>query len=239
MTTNTPTVDPATSGGIELRKEPSYLRVSSGLWSWLGTLDHKRIGLMYLVGVTAAFLVGGALAFLVRLHLWTPDGAIFDDPGTYNQVFTLHGVFMVFIFIIPAIPASLGNFVLPLMLGAPDVALPRLNLASFYLWCTGTILAIYSIINGAVDTGWTFYTPYSLETGTAVVSMGLGVFVLGFSSIFTGLNFIVTIHKMRARGQTWFKMPLFCWAIYATSVLQVLATPVLGVTVLLLAFEHI
>jgi cytochrome c oxidase subunit 1 len=222
----------------EVRQEPSYLNVAKGFWSWAGTLDHKRIGLMYLVGVTAAFLCGGILALMIRLHLWTPEGSIFE-PNVYNQVFTLHGVFMVFLFIIPAIPASIGNFVLPLMLGAPDVALPRLNLTSFYLWLTGAILAIYSIASGAVDTGWTFYTPYSLQTGQAVVSMGLAVFILGFSSIFTGLNFIVTIHKMRARGQSWFKLPLFCWAIYATSVLQVLATPVLGITVLLLAFEHL
>lgn len=237
MTTFVPDIEKAPEAGS--RKEPSYLDVTKGFWSWAGTLDHKRIGLMYLVGVTAAFLCGGILALLIRLHLWTPDGAIFESNAVYNQVFTLHGVFMVFIFIIPAIPASIGNFVLPLMLGAPDVALPRLNLASFYLWLTGTIMAIYSILSGAVDTGWTFYTPYSLQTQQAVVSMGLAVFTLGFSSIFTGLNFIVTIHKMRARGQTWFKLPLFCWAIYATSVLQVLATPVLGITVLLLAFEHL
>jgi cytochrome c oxidase subunit 1 len=237
MTTYVPDLEKAPEAGS--RKEPSYLAVTKGFWSWAGTLDHKRIGLMYLIGVTAAFLCGGILALLIRLHLWTPDGAIFESNAVYNQVFTLHGVFMVFIFIIPAIPASIANFVLPLMLGAPDVALPRLNLASFYLWLTGTILAIYSIMSGAVDTGWTFYTPYSLQTQQAVVSMGLAVFTLGFSSIFTGLNFIVTIHKMRARGQTWFKLPLFCWAIYATSVLQVLATPVLGITVLLLAFEHL
>jgi cytochrome c oxidase subunit 1 len=235
MTTNVPLIDTPTG---EVRQEPSYLNVAKGFWSWAGTLDHKRIGLMYLVGVTAAFLCGGILALMIRLHLWTPEGSIFE-PNVYNQVFTLHGVFMVFLFIIPAIPASIGNFVLPLMLGAPDVALPRLNLTSFYLWLTGAILAIYSIASGAVDTGWTFYTPYSLQTGQAVVSMGLAVFILGFSSIFTGLNFIVTIHKMRARGQSWFKLPLFCWAIYATSVLQVLATPVLGITVLLLAFEHL
>jgi cytochrome c oxidase subunit 1 len=235
MTTTTPAVETGTPAASD---ETNYLNASSGFWSWAGTLDHKRIGLMYLVGVTAAFLVGGLLALAIRLHLWQPEGMLFDN-GTYNTVFTMHGVFMVFMFIIPAIPAAIGNFVLPLMLGAPDVALPRLNLASFYLWLAGTLMAIYSIVNGGVDTGWTFYTPYSIKTESAVVSMGMAVFVLGFSSIFTGLNFIVTMHKMRARGQTWFKMPLFCWAIYATSVLQVLATPVLGITVLLLAFEHI
>jgi cytochrome c oxidase subunit 1 len=235
MTTNVPVAQIEAGRSIG---RPNYLNITRGFWSWAGTLDHKRIGIMYLVGVSAAFLVGGILALLIRTHLWTPEGALFE-ASTYNRVFTLHGVFMVFIFIIPAIPASLGNVALPLMLGAKDVALPRLNLASFYLWFFGTALALYSIINGGIDTGWTFYTPYSIASQKAVVSMGLAVFTLGFSSIFTGLNFIVTIHKLRAPGQTWFKMPLFCWAIYATAILQVLATPVLGITVLLLAFEHI
>ena len=235
MTTTTPAVEVANKPA---EREPDYLRCSSGFKSWAFTLDHKRIGLMYLIGVSLAFLVGGTLAFLVRVHLWEPDGVLFTS-ARYNQVFTLHGVFMVFIFIIPAIPAALGNFVLPLMLGAKDVALPRLNLVSFYLWLTGTIMALASIVIGGVDTGWTFYTPYSIQTEKAVVLMGLSIFVLGFSSIATGLNFIVTTHKLRAPGQTWFRMPLFIWAIYATAILQVLATPVLGITVLLLAFEHI
>jgi len=237
MTTHTPAVE--TSHGTPSAREPNYLKVTSGFKSWATTLDHKRIGLMYLVGVSIAFLIGGLLALLIRLHLWDADGMLFTSSDTYNQVFTLHGVFMVFIFIIPAIPAALGNFVLPLQLGAPDVALPRLNLMSFYLWLAGTILAIASIIIGGVDTGWTFYTPYSLQTEKAVISMGLAIFILGFSSIFTGLNFIVTTHKLRAPGQSWFQMPLMVWAIYATAVLQVLATPVLGITVLLLAFEHL
>ncbi|MEO6597086.1 MAG: cbb3-type cytochrome c oxidase subunit I [Planctomycetota bacterium] len=235
MTTNVPTIDthPATPVA---RK--NFWNISSGFMSWAGTLDHKRIGIMYLIGVSAAFLCGGLFALLVRLHLWEPHGMLFSN-ATYNQIFTLHGAFMVFIFVIPAIPGSLGNMVLPLMLGAKDVALPRLNLLSFYLWCGGTTLAVLAIVLGGFDTGWTFYAPYSLYTNQAVVSIGLGIFLLGFSSIFTGLNFIVTTHKLRAPGMTWFRMPLFVWALYATAILQVLATPILGITVLLVAFERL
>ncbi len=238
MTTNVPVADVA----IEEQPKENYLNCSKGFWSWAGTLDHKRIGVMYLIGTTMAFLTGGIFALGIRVQLWSPDGVMFTQEtglAGYNQMFTLHGVFMVFMFIIPAIPGALANFALPLMLGAKDVALPRLNLASFYLWLIGTGFAIYSILTGAVDTGWTFYTPYSIQTEQSVVSMGLAVFILGFSSIFTGMNFIVTCHKLRAPGQTWFRMPLFCWAIYATAILQVLATPVLGITVLMLAFEHL
>ena len=159
-------------------------------------------------------------------------------PDTYNQMFTLHGAIMIFLFIIPGIPAALGNFVLPLMLGAKDVAFPRLNLASYYIYVFGALFALYSIFTGAVDTGWTFYTPYSTESTTSVISMTLGVFILGFSSIFTGLNFIVTIHKLRAPGLTWFKQPLFIWGIYATAIIQVLATPVLAITLVLLILER-
>ena len=236
MTTNVPAIHDHAPPRVGGRK--NYLNITSSFMSWAGTLDHKRIGIMYLLGVTAAFLAGGVFALLVRLHLWHGEGMLFTN-ATYNQIFTLHGVFMVFIFIIPAIPASLGNMVLPLMLGAKDVALPRLNLVSFYLWAIGTAFALYAIVAGGFDTGWTFYAPYSLYTNQAVVSIGLGVFVLGFSSIFTGLNFIVTTHKLRAPGLTWFRMPLFVWALYATSILQVLATPVLGITVLLVAFERL
>jgi cytochrome c oxidase subunit 1 len=238
MTTNLPAID--VHAGLAARR-PNYLQVTKGFWSWAATLDHKRIGIMYLIGVSMAFLAGGTFALLIRLHLWDPHGALFTGPNgnvTYNQIFTLHGAFMVFIFIIPAIPASIGNMVLPLMLGAKDVALPRLNLVSFYFWCAGTALALYAILAGGFDTGWTFYAPYSLYTEQAVVSIGMGVFILGFSSIFTGLNFIVTVHKLRAPGLTWFRMPLFVWAIYATAILQVLATPVLGITVLLVALER-
>jgi cytochrome c oxidase subunit I len=235
MTTNTPVV-PAHEAIPELPK--NYLNCSRGFMSWAGTLDHKRIGIMYLIGTGIAFLAGGLFALLVRLHLWEPHGAIFSNE-TYNQIFTLHGAFMVFLFVIPAIPGSIGNMVLPLMLGAKDVALPRLNLLSFYLWLAGALLATLAIVLGGFDTGWTFYAPYSLYTEQAVVTIGLGIFLLGFSSIFTGLNFIVTTHKLRAPGLTWFRMPLFVWAIYATAILQVLATPVLGITVLLVAFERL
>jgi len=193
---------------------------------------------MYLIGTGLAFLAGGLFALLVRLHLWQPDGMLFSNDQ-YNQIFTLHGAFMVFLFVIPAIPGSLGNIVLPLMLGAKDVALPRLNLLSFYLWLSGAVLAALAIVMGGFDTGWTFYAPYSLYTNKAVVTIGLAIFMLGFSSIFTGLNFIVTTHKLRAPGLTWFRMPLFVWALYATSLLQVLATPVLGITILLVAFERL
>ena len=227
---------PGVAGGAGDRV--SYLNQSRGLLSWLLTLDHKRIGVMYLIAICTSFLLGGVFALLVRTELWTPAETIMQ-ADTYNKMFTLHGAVMIFLFIIPGIPAALGNFVLPLMLGAKDVALPRLNLASFWLWMTGAVFSLFSIITGAVDTGWTFYTPYSTTTGTAVISMTLGVFILGFSSIFTGLNFIVTIHKMRPEGMTWFRMPLFLWGLYSTAIIQVLATPVLGITLLLLVAERV
>ncbi len=216
----------------------SYLNEQKGIASWLFTLDHKRIGLLYLVSIMIAFFLGGVFALLIRLELFTP-GQDLMGPDTYNQLFTLHGAIMIFMFIIPGIPAILGNFVLPIMLGANDVAFPKLNLASWYVYILGSVFAIYSILHGAVDTGWTFYTPYSTESSTAVISMTLGIFILGFSSIFTGLNFIVTIHKLRAPGMSWYKLPLFVWGIYATSIIQVLATPVLGITLLLLIFERV
>jgi cytochrome c oxidase subunit 1 len=216
----------------------NYLGHGRGVLSWLFTLDHKRIGVMYLCAILTSFLLGGIFAILVRTELWTPEQTIMT-ADMYNKMFTLHGAVMIFLFIIPGIPATLGNFVLPIMLGAKDVALPRLNLASFWLWLVGAVFSVVSIVVGAVDTGWTFYTPYSTTTGTAVISMTLGVFILGFSSIFTGLNFIVTIHKMRPEGMTWFRMPLFLWGIYATAIIQVLATPVLGITLLLLVAERV
>jgi cytochrome c oxidase subunit 1 len=215
----------------------SYLNVSKGIWSWIYTLDHKRIGVMYLVSVITFFIFAGVMALLVRLELFSPGRTIMD-PDTYNRVFTLHGVVMVFLFIIPAIPASLGNFVLPMMLGAKDVAFPRLNLLSYYIYVLGACFAIFSLVNGAVDTGWTFYTPYSTTTNGSVIAMVLGAFIAGFSSILTGVNFITTIHKLRAPGLTWSRLPLFLWAIYATSILQVLATPVLAITLLLLMLER-
>jgi cytochrome c oxidase subunit I len=198
---------------------------------------HKRIALMYLVAVLSFFFIGGVFALLVRWELFTAGRDIID-ADTYNKLFTLHGAIMVFLVIIPSVPATLGNFLIPLMLGAKDVAFPRMNLWSFYIYVFGALFLLYSIISGSFDTGWTFYTPYSTSTSTSVISATTGAFILGFSSIFTGLNFIVTIHKMRAPGQTWTKMPLFCWAVYATSVIQVLATPVLAITLCLLMVER-
>jgi len=229
--------------GDRPRPAKNYLTEEKGIWSWMTTVDHKRIGVMYLVGVLSAFFVGGMFALLVRLTLLTPShklfGRVLIDAQTYNRVFTLHGAIMVFLFIIPSVPAALGNFVMPLMLGAKDVAFPRLNLASFYLWVTGAVMAVLSMIFGAVDTGWTFYTPYSTTTDGAVTLMTMAVFVLGFSSIFTGINFVATVHKLRAPGMGWFDMPLFVWGIYATAIIQVLATPVLGITLALLALERV
>jgi cytochrome c oxidase subunit I len=209
----------------------------------MSTVDHKRIGVMYLVGVLGAFFVGGIFALLVRLSLLTPTHTLFGKQWItaemYNRLFTLHGAVMVFLFIIPSVPAALGNFVLPLMLGAKDVAFPRLNLASFYLWVIGAVMAVTSMILGAVDTGWTFYTPYSTTTEGTVTLMIMAVFILGFSSIFTGINFVATAHKLRAPGMGFFDMPLFVWGIYSTAIIQVLATPVLGITLALLAMERV
>ncbi|MGB3544236.1 MAG: cytochrome c oxidase subunit I [Rubrivirga sp.] len=216
-------------------------------WQWIKlwafTVDHKRIGIMYLVAVSVFFAVGGLLALGIRTELFFvngPDGAgSIMSADTYNRVFTMHGLVMVFLFIIPSIPATMGNFLLPIMVGAKDVAFPRLNLLSLYIYVIGAIIALMSITTGGVDTGWTFYTPYSKETGTAVIAMAMGAFVMGFSSILTGLNFIVTIHKMRAPGMTWNRMPLFLWSIYATSIVQILATPVIGITLVLLVMERV
>ena len=225
--------------GEQGHTEENYLS-RRGLLSWMLTLDHKRIGVMYLVAVLAFFMVGGLLALAVRTELWTPVGDLFTGDQ-YNKVYTLHGAIMVFVFIIPSVPAAMGNFLLPLMLGAKDVVFPRLNLASWYIYLLGSAFLIWSILAGAIDTGWTFYTPYSIgpaDNGNAIIAATLGAFILGFSSILTGVNFIATIHKMRAPGMTWFDLPLFVWAIYATSVIQVLATPVLAITLLLLVFER-
>jgi cytochrome c oxidase subunit 1 len=224
--------------GNEAPTQPSYREVTKGIKTWLITLDHKRIGMMYLIGILSSLMLGGAFALLVRLELFHAGGQFFTQDG-YNQLFTLHGAVMVFLVIVPGIPAALGNFILPMQLGAPDVAFPRLNLMSFYLWIIGAIFMLITLAGGAVDTGWTFYTPYSLETSTAVVPAVLAVFILGFSSIFTGLNFLVTIHKFKPKGMGWFKMPLNLWALYATALIQVLATPVLGITVLLLFVERV
>ena len=217
----------------------NYLTFRRGFLSWALTLDHKRIGVMYLVAVLVSFFAGGVMALLVRTKLLFPGEVTWMTADQYNKAFTLHGAIMVFLVIIPSIPAALGNFVLPIMLGAKDVAFPRLNLFSFYLWVMGAICAVYSLLAGGFDTGWTFYTPYSSQfSAGGTIPVLVGVFILGFSSIFTGLNFIVTIHKLRPPGMTWFRMPLFLWAVYATAIIQVLATPVLGITVALLVVER-
>jgi cytochrome c oxidase subunit 1 len=217
----------------------NYLTFKRGLLSWLFTLDHKRIGVMYLAAVLVSFFAGGVMALLVRTKLLFPGEVTWMTAEQYNKAFTLHGAIMVFLVIIPSIPAALGNFVLPIMLGAKDVAFPRLNLFSFYLWVLGAICAVYSLVAGGFDTGWTFYTPYSTSSQAGgIIPVLVGVFILGFSSIFTGVNFIVTIHKLRPPGMTWFRMPLFLWAVYATAIIQVLATPVLGITVALLVIER-
>ena len=213
-----------------------YLNATKGIKSWLLTLDHKRIGVMYLIAIMTMFLIGGALALISRTELLNP-GRDLMGADTYNKFFTLHGAIMIFLFIIPSIPAAIGNFILPIQIGAKDVAFPKLNLMSWYLYVIGAIFSVYSIISSAVDTGWTFYAPYSTTTSTAVISIATGVFILGFSSIFTGLNFIVTVHKLRAPGMSWFRMPLMIWGLYATAIVQVLATPVLGITLVLMILE--
>ena len=217
----------------------NYLNVSYGVKSWLLTTDHKRIGLLYLASVTLYFFLGGAFAVLIRLHLLTPEGALVQAE-TYNKLFTMHGIIMVFFFLIPSIPAVLGNFLIPLMIGARDLAFPRLNLASWYIFNLGALFTLYAVASGGVDTGWTFYTPYSsLYSNSHVVAAALGIFIAGFSSILTGLNFIVTIHTMRAPGMTWFRLPLFVWTHYATSMIFVLGTPVLAITLALVALERV
>ena len=218
--------------------EKHYLNEATGWKSWLMTLDHKRIGILYMIMVMFSFFLGGVFALLIRWELLSPDKIIMG-PEMYNQAFSLHGIIMIFLFIIPSIPAILGNFIMPLMIGAKDVAFPRLNLASWYIYVIGFCFAVYALFTGGIDTGWTFYTPYSSESTTAVIPILTAAFVLGFSSIFTGLNFIVTIHRLRAPGMTWFQLPLFVWAIYATALIQVLATPVLGITLALLMLERV
>ena len=232
-------MNPSSASDIERGYNPhNYLvEPATGLKSWLNTVDHKRIGVMFLVAVTIGFAIGGFFALLIRIELLTPGPTIMDAMS-YNRVFTLHGVVMIFLFMIPAIPSGFGNFFLPIMLGAKDVAFPKLNLLSFYVYVAGALMAVYGMVYGGVDTGWTFYTPYSTTTATKVVPVLLGAFVMGFSSILTGLNFIVTTHTMRAPGMTWGRLPLFVWGIYATSVIQVLATPVLGMALLLVAVEN-
>ncbi|HKM89271.1 MAG TPA: cytochrome c oxidase subunit I [Candidatus Acidoferrales bacterium] len=216
-----------------------YLNADYGVKSWLLTTDHKRIALLYLGSITLMFFVGGTMAVIMRMHLIDPAGALVQ-PATYNKLFTMHGIIMIFFFLIPSIPAVLGNFLVPMMIGARDLAFPRINLLSWYIFIVGASLALYSLVAGGVDTGWTFYTPYSSTySNTHVIPMALGVFITGFSSILTGLNFIVTIHKMRAPGLTWFRMPLFLWAMYATSLIMILGTPVVAITIFLVGLERL
>src|SRR5256714_2849204 len=217
----------------------NYLNADYGIKSWLLTKDHKRIAILYLVGVTFFFLIGGAYAAAIRIELLTPQGDLMQSQ-TYNKVFTHHGIMMVFFFLIPAIPGVLGNFLVPLMIGAKDLAFPKLNLLSWYIFMVGGALTFSALLFGGVDTGWTFYVPYSTNfSNTYVVLAGLGIFINGFSSILTGLNFIVTIHTMRAPGMTWFRLPLFIWAHYATSLIFILGTPVIAITILLIALERL
>ena len=216
----------------------NYLNAEYGIRSWLFTTDHKRIALLYLVSITAMFFVGGFFALLIRLELLTPAGDLLL-PDTYNKMFSMHGQVMVFFFLIPSIPAVLGNFLIPMMVGAKDLAFPRINLLSWYLYIAGAALYVWCIITGGVDTGWTFYTPYSsLFSNTHVVEAGLAIFIAGFSSILTGLNFVVTVHRMRAPGMTWTRLPLFVWSHYATSIIMLLGTPVIAITLVLVILER-
>ena len=214
----------------------NYLNWETSIWSWLSTVDHKRIGLLYLFTITIFFIIGGIAALTMRLEL-AKAGPDFLTPDEYNVLFTLHGAIMIFLFIVPGIPATMGNFLLPLMIGAKDVAFPRLNLLSYYVYLVGAIMAVVALMN-PIDTGWTFYAPYSLQTKSAVILMTGAAFVLGFSSILTGLNFVVTVHRLRCPGMHWDRMPVFVWGLYATAVIQTLATPVVGITLLLLIMER-
>jgi cytochrome c oxidase subunit I len=221
----------------------NYINEEPGLASWFTTLDHKRIAILYFISVLSFFLVGGIMALLLRLELFAPNtavnvGQVLKNGDVYNQVMTYHGAIMVFMVIVPGIPAIFGNFFLPLQIGAKDVAFPRLNLLSWYVFMTGAALAVSTFFFSKIDTGWTFYTPYSIRTGSSVIMMVVAAFIMGMSSILTGLNFIVTVHKLRAPGMTFWRMPLFTWAIYSTAIIQVLATPVLAITLLLLAMER-
>jgi cytochrome c oxidase subunit 1 len=222
--------------------EPSYLEYKgkhTGILGWILSTDHKRIGILYLISLSVFFLAGATFGFLMRLELIAPGRTIMDAQ-TYNSIFTLHGVIMIFLFVIPGIPAVFGNFMLPILIGAKDVAFPRINLMSWYMYAIGGLLAIISILlpGGPADTGWTFYIPYSVRTNTNVIFTLIAAFILGFSSILTGLNFVTTVHRMRAPGMTWFKMPLSIWSIYSTAWVQVLATPIIGITLLLVAIER-
>mgnify|MGYP001791281935 FL=1 len=224
---------------VEPEGTRNYVTHDYGALSWLLTKDHKRIAILYLFSITAMFILGGFFAVVMRIELLTPEGDLLTSD-TYNKFFTLHGIVMIFFFLIPSIPAVLGNFLLPLMIGAKDLAFPKINLLSWYLYMIAAVMGLYIIITGGVDTGWTFYTPFSTQySNTHVFGVTFAAFIVGFSSILTGLNFLVTIHRMRAPGMTWFRLPLFVWAMYATSIVQLLATPVLAITLVMLMFERV
>ena len=232
-----PPLSPQPAVEQQLPKE-HYLNATYGIRSWLLTTDHKRIALLYLISVTFFFFVGGIFASLIRIHLMTPGGYLVT-PETYNKLFTMHGVAMIFFFLIPSIPAVLGNFLIPIMIGAKDLAFPKINLLSWYIYLVGGAFVLYSFATGGLDTGWTFYTPLSsIYSNSAVTPAVIGIFINGFSSILTGLNFIITVHTMRAPGMTWFRLPLFVWAHYATSLIFILGTPVIAITLLLAGLER-
>ncbi len=229
----------ATAGRLTSEGEPlNYLNNGHGLKSWLLTKDHKRIALLYLFSVSFFFIIGGIFALLIRINLLSPEGLF--NPDTYNRIFTAHGIIMVFLFLVPAVPAVLGNFLLPIMIGAKDLAFPKINLLSWYCYVVAGIFLTVALIAGGIDTGWTFYTPYSTSySNSNVLLAGVGIFIAGFSSILTGINFIVTVHTMRAPGMTWFRLPLFIWAHYATALVIMLGTPVLAITLSLMALERV
>jgi cytochrome c oxidase subunit 1 len=230
--TPSPPHDPTTSPPL------NYLNVAFGAKSWLLTTDHKRIAILYLLSITLMFFLGGAAITVVRLQLMTPDGDLITAE-TYNKLFTMHGIIMVWFFLVPSIPVVLGNFFVPMMIGARDLAFPRLNLLSWYVYVFGAVFTLSAIISGGVDTGWTFYTPYSTAFAhTNVIPAAMGILIVGFSTILTGLNFVVTIHRMRAPGMTWFRLPLFLWSLYGTSLIMLLGTPVLAMTLALITVER-
>jgi cytochrome c oxidase subunit I len=232
-----PPLSPQPQPELPLQKH-HYLNATYGIRSWLLTTDHKRIAILYLISVTFFFFIGGIFASLIRIHLLTPDGYLVT-PETYNKLFTMHGVAMIFFFLIPSIPAVLGNFLIPIMIGAKDLAFPKINLLSWYIYLVGGAFVLYSFSTGGLDTGWTFYTPMSsVYSNSAVTPAVIGIFINGFSSILTGLNFIITVHTMRAPGMTWFRLPLFVWAHYATSIIFILGTPVIAITLLLAGLER-
>ena len=215
-----------------------YLNNGYDLKSWLLTKDHKRIAILYLISISVFFAIGGLFAGLIRLELLTPQGNLVQSD-TYNKLFSMHGIIMIFFFLVPSIPATLGNFLVPIMIGAKDLAFPRINLLSWYVYIAAGTLGTIVVIAGGVDTGWTFYTPYSSTySNSNVILAGMAAFLGGFSSILTGLNFVVSIHTMRAPGMTWFRLPLFIWAHYATSLIMLLGTPVIAITLVLLMLER-